>query len=128
MLMLAAMLSGDAQPARAQPAEKLGIVLEVRSEGRASRDEFATRLLVDVRRGLEAIGDVEVVPRDRSRRIIWIVAGTTAGSFAASVMITALHSRGLHPTLAPLARSAPKRGSFGPIAFSPCGRRCPKGG
>ena len=93
MLMLAAMLIGVAQPAPAQPAEKLRVVLEVRSEGRASRDEFATRLLGEVRRGLEAIGDVEVVPRDQSRRIIWIVAGTTAGSFAASVIFTERYDR-----------------------------------
>lgn len=91
--MLAAMLIGAAQPAPAQPAEKLKVVLDVRSEGRASRDEFATRLLGDVRRGLEAIGDIEVVPRDGSRRIIWIVAGTTAGSVAASVIFTERYDR-----------------------------------
>ena len=93
ILMLAGMLAGAAQPAPAQPVEKLQVVLEVRSEGRPTRDEFATRLLGDVRRGLEAIGDVEVVPRDQSRRIIWIVAGTTAGAFAASVIFTERYDR-----------------------------------
>jgi hypothetical protein len=93
ILILAAMLVGTAAPASAQPAKKLDVVLEVRSEGRASRDEFATRLLADVRRGLEALGDVAVVPREQSRRIIWIVAGTTAGSFAASVMFTERYDR-----------------------------------
>jgi len=93
ILILAAMLLGAAAPARAQPAEKIQVGLEVRSEGRASRDEVATRLLGDVRRGLEAIGDVEVVPRDRSRRIIWIVAGTTPGPCAASVIFTERYDR-----------------------------------
>ena len=93
MLILAAMLIPAAPPALAQPAEKIKVVLEVRSEGRSSRDEVATRLLGDVRRGLEAIGDVEVVPRDQSRRIIWIVAGTTAGSLAASVIFTERYDR-----------------------------------
>ena len=93
ILILAAMLVGTAAPAPAQPVKKLDVVLEVRSEGRASRDEFATRLLADVRRGLEALGDVAVVPREQSRRIIWIVAGTTAGSFAASVMFTERYDR-----------------------------------
>ena len=93
MLILAAMLVGAAPLALAQPAEKIKVGLEVRSEGRASRDEVATRLLGDVRRGLEAIGDVEVVPRDQSRRIIWIVAGTTAGPHAASVIFTERYDR-----------------------------------
>ena len=85
MLMLAAMLIGAPSLAFAQPAEKISIMLDVRSEGRATRDEAATRLLVDVGRGLAAIGDVEVVPRGQARRIIWIVTGATAGPYAASV-------------------------------------------
>ena len=93
MLILAAMLIGAAPLALAQPAEKIKVGLEVRSEGRATRDEVATRLLGDVRRGLEAIGDVEVVPRDQSRRILWIVAGTTAGSYAASAIFTERYDR-----------------------------------
>ena len=93
MLILAAMLIGAAPLALAQPAEKIKVVLEVRSEGRASRDDVATRLLGDVRRGLEAIGDVEVVPRDQSRRILWIVSGATAGPYAASVIFTERYDR-----------------------------------
>jgi hypothetical protein len=95
ILLLAAML-GAAPVALAQPAEnaeKINVGLEVRSEGRPSRDEVAARLLGDVRRGLEAIGDVAVVPWDQSRRIIWIVAGTTAGSYAASVIFTERYDR-----------------------------------
>jgi hypothetical protein len=93
MLILAAILTLAAPGALAQPAEKIKVVLEVRSEGRASRDEFASRLLGDVRRGLEAIGDVEVVPRDESRRIIWIVAGAPAPPHAASVIFTERYDR-----------------------------------
>jgi hypothetical protein len=93
MLMLAALWLGAAPPALAQPAEKIKVVLEVRSEGRPSRDEVAARLLADVRRGLEAIGDVEVVSRDESRRIIWIVSGTTADLYAASMIFTERYDR-----------------------------------
>jgi hypothetical protein len=93
ILLLTAMLIGTAAAASAQPAEKLKVVLEVRSEGRATRDEFATRVLADVGRGLAALGDVAVVPRDEGRRIIWIVTGATAGSFAASVMFTERYDR-----------------------------------
>jgi hypothetical protein len=93
MLIMAVMLIGASLPALAQPAEKIKVVLEARSEGRASRDDATTRLLGDVRRGLEAIGDVEVVPRDESRRIIWIVTGTTTGLSAASVIVTERYDR-----------------------------------
>ena len=91
--MMAAMLACAAPTALARSGEKIKVVLDVRSEGRASRDEVATRLLGDVRRGLEAIGDVEVVPRDEGRRIIWIVTGTTAGPYAASVIVTERYDR-----------------------------------
>jgi hypothetical protein len=93
MLTLAAMLIGAAPMLLAQPAETITVVLDVRSEGRASRDEAATRLLGDVRRGLEAISDVEVVPREQARRIIWIVTGTTPGPYAASVIVTERYDR-----------------------------------
>jgi hypothetical protein len=93
MLLLAAMLNGAAPLALAQPAETIKVELDVRSEGRGSADQAATRLLTEVRRGLQAIGDVEVVPRDESRRIIWIVVGTTAGPYAASVIVTERYNR-----------------------------------
>jgi len=93
MLLLAAMLIGVPPMALAQPAEKITVVLDVRSEGRASADELATRLLGDVRRGLEAISDVEVVQRELARRVIWIVTGATAGPYAASVIVTERYDR-----------------------------------
>ena len=93
MLMLAAILIGAAPTALAQPAETITVMLDVRSEGRPTRDETATRLLGDVRRGLEAIGDVEVVPREHARRTIWIVTGAAAGPLAASVIVTERYDR-----------------------------------
>ena len=93
MLLLAALLIGAPPPAPAQPAEKITVVLDVRSEGRPTRDEAATRLLGDVQRGLEAIADVEVVPREHARRTIWIVTGATAVPFAASVIVTERYDR-----------------------------------
>jgi hypothetical protein len=82
-----------AAPVRAQTAEKITVVVEARSEGLASRNEAATRLLAAVRRGLEALGDVEIVPRDQARRVVWIVAGSTPGVFAASVIVTERYDR-----------------------------------
>ena len=91
--MLLAMLIGAPSPAPAQPAEKITVVLDVRSEARATRDDAAARLLIDVQRGLEAIGDVEVVPREHARRTIWIVAGATPAPYAASVIVTERYDR-----------------------------------
>jgi hypothetical protein len=93
MLLLAVMLIGAWSPAIAQPAEKITVMLDVRSEGRATRDAAATRLLADVQRGLEAIGDVEVVPREHARRTIWIVTGAAPAPYAASVIVTERYDR-----------------------------------
>ena len=57
--MLAALLIGAAPRALAQPAEPISVTLDVRTEGRASRDAAATRLLADVTQRLEAIPDVD---------------------------------------------------------------------
>jgi hypothetical protein len=93
MLMLAALLIGAPSMPRAQPAAPITVTVDVRTEGRATRDEAATRLLADVRQGLDAIGDVEVVPRAQARRIIWIVTGATPGPYAASVIVTERYDR-----------------------------------
>jgi hypothetical protein len=93
MLLLAALLIGAASAATAQPGEKITVVLDVRSEGRATRDDAATRLLAGVQRGLEAIGDVEVVAREHARRTIWIVTGAAPAPYAASVIVTERYDR-----------------------------------
>jgi hypothetical protein len=93
--LAAAVLLVVASPtgAAAQPPQKIPIAVEARSEGRATSDATATRLLADVRRGLEAIGDAELVAPPRARRMIWIVTGTTDGIYAASVMVTERYDR-----------------------------------
>ena len=91
--MLAAMLSIMPSLASAQPAETITVMLDARTEGRPTRDAAATRLLADVRHGLEAIADVEVVPAEHARRTIWIVTGVTPGPLAASVIVTERYDR-----------------------------------
>jgi len=81
-----------AAPARAQ-ASKIQIALVTRSEGRADRDATAATLFESVRKGLDAIADVELVPSDGSRRIVWIIGGTTPGQYAASMMVTERYDR-----------------------------------
>ncbi|HKB09092.1 MAG TPA: hypothetical protein VKD69_00510 [Vicinamibacterales bacterium] len=79
-----------AAPARAQ---KLQLSLIARSEARPDRDATATALYEAVRKGLEALPDVELVPSDGSRRIVWILVGATPGQTAASVMVTERYDR-----------------------------------
>jgi hypothetical protein len=81
-----------AAPADAQPS-KIQLALITRSEARADRDANANALFESVRRGLEGIADVELVPSDGSRRIVWIISGTTPGQFAASLMVTERYDR-----------------------------------
>jgi hypothetical protein len=91
--IIVALLLAAASSPNAQTPEKIRVVVEVRSEGQASRDDVAARLLTAVRGGLQAMSDVEIVPRDLARRIIWIVVGRTPGSYAASVMVTERYDR-----------------------------------
>ena len=79
-----------AAPARAQ---KIQVALVTRSEGRPDADASASTVFDGVRKGLEAIADVELVPSDGSRRIVWIISGTTPGQYAASLMITERYDR-----------------------------------
>ena len=72
---------------------KIPIALITRSEGRADRDATATALFESVRKGLEAIADVELVPSGGARRIVWILVGTTPGQYAASMMSTERYDR-----------------------------------
>lgn len=92
-MLIVALLLAAGGTAVAQPVEKIRLFVEARSEGQGSRDDVATRMLAAVRGGLEAVSDVEMVPRDLAQRIIWIVAGRTPGTYAASVMITERYDR-----------------------------------
>lgn len=93
ILIVAALLLSAGRPLGGQSTEKIRLFVDARSEGQGSRDEVATRLFGTVRTGLEALGDVQTVPRDLAQRIIWIVVGRTPGTYAASVMITERYDR-----------------------------------
>ena len=53
-LIVAALIAG-AVPAAQPQADKITLALEVRSEGRGTRDEAAARLMDEVRKGLEPL-------------------------------------------------------------------------
>jgi hypothetical protein len=91
--LLLALALAIAVPAAAQLPERISVTLDVRTEGRPDRNEMANRLLGDVQRALESIGDVEVVPREHARRTIWIVTGAAPAPLAASVIVTERYDR-----------------------------------
>ncbi len=107
MLMLAALLIGTSSPVGrlpratpeepsrgAQPADTIAVNLDVRTEGRATRDEGATRLLGEVRRRPRSDRRRRASSRaDHARRTIWIVTGATPGSSAASMIVTERYDR-----------------------------------
>ena len=92
-MLIAGLLLAAGTAAMAQPADKIRLFVEARSEGQGSRDESAAQLLAAVRGGLEAVRDVEMVPRDLAQRTIWLIAGRTPGTYAASVMVTERYDR-----------------------------------
>ena len=90
--LLLVLAASGAIPAQTAPP-KIPVALEVRTEGQGSSDATATRLTEEVRRGLLALGDVELTAAKAPRRVIWIVAGSTPGAYAASVMVTERYDR-----------------------------------
>ena len=92
-ILMLALLIGAAPSALAQHAEPISVTLDVRTEGRPSRDTTASRLLADVTNGLSAIPDVEVRPREEARRTIWIVTGAAPGPLAVSMIVTERYDR-----------------------------------
>lgn len=80
-------------PAAAQPAAKITIAVEARTEGKTVPEGPGARLFDEVRRGLEAIADVRILPPEQAGRIVWIIVGAGAGPYAASVLITERHDR-----------------------------------
>jgi len=93
ILLLSVLLAAAPARATAQPAEKIDVTLDARTEGAPARDAAATRLLADVRRGLEALTDVDVVPAEHARRTIWMVTGAATAPLAVSVIVTERYDR-----------------------------------
>jgi hypothetical protein len=93
ILLLIVLLAAPPPAATAQPAEKIAVTLDARTEGSPARDAAAARLLTDVRRGLEAFTDVEVVPAEHARRTIWMVTGAATPPLAVSVIVTERYDR-----------------------------------
>ena len=92
--VVALMLALPVTLAAAQPTRpRIAVSLEARTEGRPEPDATAAEILANVRKALAAIDDVEIVPREGSRRAIWIIVGATPGATAASVIVTERYDR-----------------------------------
>ena len=88
------LLVGAWTPASAQSSSpKIALAVEALTEGKTVPEGAAARLFDDVRRGLEALSDVQLVAPEQSPRMISIVAGVGAGPYAASVLVTERHDR-----------------------------------
>ena len=80
-------------PAQGGPRPTISIAIESRAEGRPDGDATTARLVEEIRRGLSAIPDVEIAPREIARRTLWIVTGAAPGATAASLMVTEHYDR-----------------------------------
>jgi hypothetical protein len=91
-LLLPALVA-TGSPVSAQSAPKITIAVDARNEGRPVPEAAGARLYDEVRRGLEAITDVQLVPPEQAARIVWIVAGASTGPHAASLLVTERYDR-----------------------------------
>jgi len=90
LLLTTALVTGVASYAVAQ-TPKIALAIDARTEAGAAGETAA--LVADVRRGLEALTDVRIVPAGESRRTVWLVADAKPGFYAASVMVTERYDR-----------------------------------
>ena len=74
---------------QAQTPRKLRIVLDVRGEDQAA----VGRVMADVRKELQGVGDVELVPPGDSSRTIRVAVASSGSLFAASVLVTERYDR-----------------------------------
>lgn len=93
-LMIAAIVMGAAMPAHAQTPERITLAVNVRTEGRPTRDETAARMEAEVLIGFQAIPGVVMVPPERAGRIVLLVVGSGPSSDnSVSVVVTERYDR-----------------------------------
>ncbi len=89
-IVAAALLCG-ATAARAQPPDKIRLAIDVQG----AQDAAAT-LSADVRKGLAAERDVDVVSRVDARRVVRLIVTASDGVYGVSLLVTEQYDR---PTL-----------------------------
>ena len=78
-----------------QTAPKIQVALDVQGAGVVAGDA-ASKLAADVRSGLQATSDIEVVSRAAARRVVRVIVTAADGVFGASLLVTEQYDR---PTL-----------------------------
>jgi hypothetical protein len=81
-----------APPLFAQPQSKIQVAIDVQGAGPAAGDA-AAKLLADVRRGLEAASDVQVISRADARRVVRIIVSAAGTIYGASLLVTERYDR-----------------------------------
>ena len=87
-MLVLALLAGTVH-ALAQAPRKIKIVLDVRGDN----EGLSARLLSDVRRELQSVTDVEIVPPGDSARTIRVIVSAAPGGYAASALVTERYDR-----------------------------------
>ena len=87
--LLTVSLMLPAAAARAQTPRKIRIVLDVRGENETA----VGRMMADVRRELQTVPDVELVPPSDSPRMIRVIVASVGSVSAASVLVTERYDR-----------------------------------
>jgi hypothetical protein len=64
----------------------------VRGVGPSAADA-ASALAVDIRKGLESAGDVEVIPRTDARRVVRVIVTAASDVYGASLLVTERYDR-----------------------------------
>jgi hypothetical protein len=87
-----AALTTSAPPVLAQPQPKIQVAIDVQGVGPAASDAAAT-LLGEIRKGLEAASDVQVISRADARRIVRVIVSAAGTVYGASLLVTERYDR-----------------------------------
>jgi len=90
-MMLAALVV-SAPPAQAKPQPRIQVAIDVQGVGPAASDA-AARLLGEIRKGLEASTDIQVISRADARRVVRVIVSAAGNVYGASLLVTERYDR-----------------------------------
>ena len=90
-LTLAA-LTTSAPPLTAQPQSTIQLAIDVQGVGPVASDA-AAKLLGEIRKGLEAQSDIQVISRADARRVVRVIVSAAGGVYGASLLVTERYDR-----------------------------------
>jgi len=87
-----AALTTSAPPLLAQPRPIIQVAIDVQGVGPAASDA-AAKLFGDIRKGLEAASDIQVISRADARRVVRVLVSAAGSVYAASLIVTERYDR-----------------------------------